>query len=78
MKMLCLGNLLLQKREGREGRGITIKWTNNMDGIAMKTKEETEIKRKTGGGVRDQDMKSSSLRLNLCMQSEMTGRCVGI
>jgi hypothetical protein len=37
-------------REGRKGRGITIKWTNNRDGKEMKTKEETEIKRKNGVG----------------------------
>jgi hypothetical protein len=34
-KCCGLGKLLPQKRGGRRGRGITIKWTNNRDGKAM-------------------------------------------
>jgi hypothetical protein len=29
-------------KERRKGRGITIKWTNNRDGKAMKMKEDTD------------------------------------
>jgi hypothetical protein len=34
-KCCGLGEIKPQKREGRQGRGITIKWTNNRDEKAM-------------------------------------------
>jgi hypothetical protein len=53
-KCCGLGKLLTQKREGRKGRGMTIKWTYNRDGKAMQEKEERHIRHKAeeeeGGG----------------------------